>query len=79
MYLSDLVSGFALTPWLASAGYTAPTPLTGLALQDLMELLQLSRFKADNCDQTSAPYVPRDSSGWNSGIAIIKILFIIMY
>lgn len=57
---------FSLTTWLSSTGHPDTTPLTGVVLQNLMEHLQLSRFKADNCDQTSAPYVPRDSNGWNS-------------
>lgn len=62
---------FSLNTWLSSTGHPDTTPLTGVALQNLMEHLQLSRFKADNCDQTSTPYEPRDSNGWNSSKNLI--------
>ena len=60
--------GFSLTQWYTDTGYTPATPLTGDALIDLMEELDLFQHLNDQeCDITAAPYFPRDTLGWNIG------------
>lgn len=61
--------GFSVASWLSSMNYPDTTPLTGVALQDLMERLQLSRYKGDNCNKSAAQYVP-NTNGWNSGMQL---------
>lgn len=65
--LYSVYQGFSVSPWLAINGYPTSTPLTGNALQDLMEVLQLSRFKEKDCNKSEAPFLSVNSNGWNSG------------
>ncbi|XP_062596534.1 uncharacterized protein LOC134257978, partial [Saccostrea cucullata] len=61
------IPAFSVKSWLATNGYPDSTPLKGNALQDLMEVLQLSRFKENrDCNVTGAPFVPVNSNDWNS-------------
>ncbi|CAC5411203.1 unnamed protein product [Mytilus coruscus] len=54
-------SGFSFNSWLNTTGYTDATPLTGDALDDLEEVLDIVKFY----EPTSYTVVNASSNGWN--------------
>lgn len=75
VFYRPLFSDFSLKPWLSDNGYSDTTPLTGSALQDFLEVLQLSRYKETDCSSSSFPYFPQNERGWNTGNFLNLLLF----